>query len=88
MTEPAPLPPLMEKALKAARSDRLLSVLPLADMRALCRLAVAQHDLLLGISMVCTASAERKLAIEPISLQAAITNGLADVISPNESPNP
>jgi hypothetical protein len=80
-----PLPPLMERALKAAKSTRSLTVLSLADMRELCRLAVVQHDLISGISMVCTASVERHLAIEPASLQNAIINAFADITQPSES---
>jgi hypothetical protein len=81
-----PLPPLMERALKAAQSARALTVLSMADMREICQLAVTQHDLLRDITKVCTASAEQNYAIEPKSLQAVITNGLAEITSPTESP--
>lgn len=80
-----PLPPLVERALKAVKSTRSLTVLPLADMRALCALAVKQHDLITEISMVCTVSAQRRLAIEPASLQATITNTFAEILPPSES---
>jgi hypothetical protein len=86
MTELPTLPPLMERALQAARSTRSLTVLSMKDMRELCKLAVAQHDLLADISTVCTAMAERKVAIEPISLQNVINTGLARITSPEESP--
>ncbi len=80
-----PLPPLMQRALKAAKSTRSLTVLSMEDMRALCRLAVVQHDFISGLSMVCTASVERHLAIEPASLQAAIASAFAEIIPPSES---
>ena len=88
MTELPPLPPLVERALKAAQSKRSLTVLSMADMRSLCQLAVVQHDLISSIHIVCSNARRQNFAIEPASLQTAITNSLAEIIPPNESPKP